>query len=136
MKEIFIEPFFDGWQGIIIGILIWILAAFLFILISYGIYYLIDSSNLELKNGVGLITNKFFTPYHTTTTYIMSGKVLVPIVYNYPDTYELLIKINGMSDLIEVSHEQYLSLGINDKVECIYKLGKLSDSLYIESIKP
>jgi hypothetical protein len=136
MREIFIEPFYNGWEGIIIGILIWILAVFLFVLIGYGIYYLIDSSNLEFKNGVGLITNKFFTPYHTTTIFVMSGKVLVPIIQHHPDTYEFLIKINGLNDLIEVSHEQYLSLDINDKVECIYKLGRFSDSLYIESIRP
>jgi hypothetical protein len=101
--EFFIEIFTEGFGGIVMGGLIWILSLLgAFLIYLLGVYLYMNLIYKPFDSGV--VQKTEFIPARTNivTTYIHVGKSMVPIIntIHVPDTYEVTIKdIN--SDKIE-----------------------------------
>ncbi len=88
LKYMLIEPFTEGdWIGYILGGLMWILTIAIVGGLLWLSIWLIDSSFLPLKEKQGIVTEHYYVPAYTTTTYVMSGKVMIPITNYIYDSY-------------------------------------------------
>lgn len=132
--EFYKEMFEDGFWGCIIGIITGLAVLFVIVLISYGIFYVADSAWRPEEKGIGIVSNKEFTPAHTTTTLVMSGKVMIPISTYYPDNYSLIISLGELSDSFSVDENYYNEITIGTKLKILYCHGRMSKSLYIKEI--
>ena len=135
IKDLYIDIFRDGIIGCILGIIIWIFSLMLLTLISWGIFYIVDSSFLPTNTSVGNVINKKFSPAYYTTTYIRSGNATIPVTRHIPNRWYLTIEINNMSDDVNVESLYYNNTNIGDNIECEYVKGRFSDYIYIEKIK-
>ncbi len=134
LKETLIDPFVEGdWLGCILGglfsILILIIAG---LLLWLGIY-LVDSSFLPLKQKEGVITDKYYVPAHTTTTYINTGGVMVPITSYHRESYVIRIGIDNSTDKVGINLGYWNQVSIGDRLCCEYTNGRILESLYIKS---
>jgi len=128
----FIEPFED--RGYFIGALIWILGLLVFGLVLWGTLYFTDSTFLPEKQGKGVIVNKGYVPAHFQTTYIQSGKILVPITNYIPTRFSITIEIKNLTDKFNLNEGSYRVLEVGDTLNCKFTNGRLFDSMYIEEI--
>lgn len=134
LKDMLIEPFTDGdWIGYILGGLMWILTIAIVGGLLWLSVWLIDSSFLPLKEKEGTITNKYYVPAHTTTTFIMSGKVMIPITNYYDTSYEIEITIDGIADDVCLNQGYWNTVEVGQKLCCQYTNGRILKSLYIKS---
>jgi hypothetical protein len=134
MFEIYIEPFTDGLLGIITGLVMWLLTVLLIGLVLYGLFYVADSCWLPSETSTGVLVNKWIVPEHYTTTYVQSGKVMIPITSLVQTTWNLQIQINGISDNVSVGNGFYNECEIGVELLCDYVNGRFSDEIYISSI--
>lgn len=135
LKFILIEPFEEGGlDGIFIGVIGWICALFLSSLILWGVYYMVDNVGVKQKEGTCTISSKHIRAAYTTTTMVMSGKVMVPIVQHHPEQPILTIDFDGKEQEVGVSHSFYGSVSTSQKVNCKYINGRISKSVYIKSL--
>ena len=132
--DIFIEPFTDGFWMALMGTLMWLWALVVVGLILWGFLYLIDSVGLKEKQGKGIIIEKWFEPAHTTTTYVMVGKIMVPQTHFYDDLWKAKIRINNITDNVCFYESDWNTLNINQKVNCTYTNGRICNSLYIKNV--
>lgn len=132
--DMFIEPFTDGFWMALFGILMWALALLVAGLILCGSLYLIDSVGLKEKQGKGIIIEKWLEPAHKRTTYIWVGKIMVPQTHFYDDIWKAKIRINDITDNVCFYESDWNTLNINQKVDCIYKNGRICNSLYIVNV--
>jgi len=132
--DMLIDPFTDGVCGVLFGILSWILTLIICGLIAWGSLYLVDSVGLQEKKDSGVVVNKWFEPSHTTTSFMMVGKVLIPQTHHYPDSWMVEIKIHDLTDNVSLYEIDWNSLSINQKVSCTYKEGRIYNSLYIGNV--
>lgn len=141
MREFFISMFIDpfteaeGFIGYALASLIWVLGLAIIFIIGWGAGYLIDSSFLSTKEDKGVIVNKYIIPAHTTTTYIQSGKVLVPIITHHDTNYVIEIQIGDLTDDVSIDEVSYNQIEINDKAFCKYSNGRILNSLYIKEVE-
>lgn len=133
LEDILIDTFRDGLIGCVFGIIFWIFATTLVVLTFWLFVWLIDSSFLPLKESDGVVLEKHYTPAHTTTTYIMSGKIMVPITNYISDSYEIEIAIENLKDDVSVSADDFENINVGNKVFCTYTNGRICNSLYIKS---
>lgn len=134
LKGMLIEPFAErDWLGIILGVLMWILT----IIIAGGLLWLsvwiVDSSFLPLKQKQGVVTNKYYVPAHITTTFIMSGKVMIPVTNYISESYNISIEIDGLTDDVGLRNSYWNTVQIGDKMCCEYTNGRICKTLYIKS---
>ncbi len=135
MRFIFIEPFEDmGIVGVIFGIIIWPLCIIVAFLISYGIFYVVDSSFLEQHQGVGIIVEKWHEDSYIYYTYIHSGKVTIPVMHHAPESWHVKVFIKDAYDSMEIRESAFDQMYDNQKVDCQYVHGRFSDYIYIKSI--
>lgn len=132
-KEMLIENFEDG--EYFLGILMWLLSLIVFGLIAWLFGWLIDSTYLPIKEKNGIVTNKYIRPAHYVTTYVQSGKVLVPITTFYDTSYNIEITVDEMKDDVSVYSDYYDSCKIGEKIYCKYTNGRLFKTMYIQSIE-
>lgn len=136
LKESYIEPFAEkDWLGYVLGVFIWALSLAVVGLLLWLALWLIDSSFLPVKEKDGVVTKKYIVPAHTTTTFVMSGEVMVPIIHSHPTTHNLEIGIEGLSDNVSVFEDYYATVSLGQKVHCRYATGRLRNSLYIKSVE-
>ena len=102
-----------GFIGIVLVVAIVIL---LFIVVSFigaTIY-----ENVSYGDKEGAIINKYYKEPYTTTSYIMSGKVMVPITNRHSESwnFELQKEVEGKSKsiTIEVAQDIYDKYNIGD----------------------
>lgn len=133
LYDCFIEPFKDGWFAVL-GVFMWLLAIFVTSVILFVTLYLIDSSFLDTKQGEGIVIDKSATPFYTSTTYIMSGKIMIPIVQQHPATWDLKIQIGKLTDNFSLKESDWNNIHIEQMVRCTYTNGRLSNSIYIKNI--
>ena len=132
LKEFYLGVFEDS---VIVGVLLWAFTAVVFWLISLLAFYVVDSCFLESQLGLGVLVEKWVEPSHHVTTYIQSGKVMVPVTHYIPEHFNLRISIRDLTDVIDVSSDTYNRLALGQKVNCDYILGRISGDLYINSIQ-
>lgn len=130
-KEWLIEPFQDSW---ILGILFWLISIAVTGLVLWFFIWLIDSSFLDEKKGIGKICNKRFEPAHYVTTYVQSGKVFLPITSFIDDQFILYISVNGVSDDVGVYQDFYNKSSIGENLNVSYTEGRILSSIYIKEI--
>jgi hypothetical protein len=129
--DLFIDPFSEGIKGILLGIFIWLLSiTFVFIIVG-SVLYLIDCAIGTKKQGVGIIVDRNFDPAHTTHHH--SGKH--HHTTHYPDRWYVSIKVEDLSDQIQVNELYYNESWVGDSVNIKYTKGKIFDAIYIDEIK-
>jgi len=130
LKDMLIEPFTDNdWMNCILGGLMWILI----IAIVGGLLWLIDSSFLPLKEKEGVITEHYYVPAHTTTTYVISGKLMIPTTNYIDNSYEITVEIDGLTDNVCLYQSNWSEIKIGDKICFNCTNGRISKTLYIKS---
>tara|TARA_R110001592_G_C12827615_1_gene719608 strand:+ start:235 stop:645 length:411 start_codon:yes stop_codon:yes gene_type:complete len=135
IKEFYLEPFEDGVSGWFMGLLVWVVTLLLLGLIGWGLFYVIDSCWLPTYTDIGEVVGKGYSPAHYTTTYVMSGKVMVPITNYIPESWCITISINGLNDAVNVSEYNYNIIEVGRKLECDYVTGRISSGVYINEIR-
>lgn len=134
LKEILIEPFYgNDWFDYIFGGLLWVLTISLVIIMTWLPLLLIDYSFLELKEKDGVITEHYYIPKHTTTTYIYSGIHMIPVIENIDDSYEITVEIDGVTDNVSLDKNSWNKVKVGDKFCFKYTNGRIFKSLYIKS---
>jgi hypothetical protein len=134
LKDMLIEPFTDGdWMGYILGGLMWILTIAIVGGLLWLSVWLIDSSFLPLKEKEGVVTEHYYVPAHTTTTYVMSGKVMIPITNYIDDSYEITVEIDGLTDNVCLYQSNWSEIKVGDKFCFNYTNGRICKTLYIKS---
>ena len=111
----------------------WLIVLFILSIFLYFMVWIVDSSFLHIKQKEGIITYKEIIPAHTTTTFTHVGKVTIPQTHYNPTAYEIEIAIDNLSNVFEVSYEDYNNIDINQKVYCEYTNGRILHSLYIKT---
>jgi hypothetical protein len=106
----------------------------LIVIIAVGVFYAIDAWFLPNLNGEGIVTDKKFTPAHTTTTLVYNAatKTSLPQVTYHDDCWEVTFKVNKMNDTVEVTKEQFNKLSNGDIAKLTYSYGRISSDLYIK----
>ena len=130
-KEMLIETFEDG--EYFLGILMWLLSLIVVGLIALLFGWLIDSSYLLIKEKEGILLDKYIRPAHYTTTYINSGKVLVPINTFHRESYHIEVEIDDMKDDVSIYLNDFNKKEIGDKIHCEYTNGRIFKTMYIQS---
>lgn len=133
-KILFVEPFNSGIGGFIIGILIWITFLFVVLFLGYGIFYLIDSSFLEIRTDTGIVVSKHYSPQQFTTTFISTGKTMVPVTNTIPESWSIKLNVNELYGSINIKKSYYDTVNIGDTVICDYVTGRISNGIYIKEI--
>ena len=95
--------------------------------------WLIDSSFLSLKEKEGVVTEHYYIPAHTTTTYMMSGKTMIPITNYIDDRYEIIVEIDGLTDKVCLYQSNWNKIKVGDKICFSYTNGRICKTLYIKS---
>ncbi len=136
LYDMLIEPFTDNdWMGYVLGVLMWLLSLLIVGGLLWLAVWLIDSSFMPIKEKDGVITNKYIVPAHTTTTYVMSGKIMIPITTYHSTTYNLEITIDELEDDVCVYENYYDNISVGQTVHCKYTNGRIKKSLYIKSLE-
>lgn len=134
LYDLLIEPFEERyWIGYVVGIIAWLFTIALVAGLLWLSVWLIDSSFLPIKEKDGIVTNKYIVPAHSTTTFVMSGKVMIPITNYYDTSYEIEITIDGLKDNVSMYQDCWNDILVGQKINCKYTNGRLMKSLYIKS---
>lgn len=127
----FIEPFTGGFFSALMCVLTWLTAFVIAGLLLFGIYMLVDSTGVDEKKGTGIVTAKWFEPAHTTTTYVNHGKTMSPIISRRSDAWVVNVYLDGATGKVKIKKEYWGGLKINQKINCTYKIGRLSKGIII-----
>lgn len=134
LKVLFIEPFTDGHLiNYLLGIIIWCIGIFMLVFLLSGITYFIDSSFLKIEQDNGLVIDKYIVPQHSTTTMVMSGKTMIPIIIHHDNSYQILVKIHSLTDIVYLKKEHWDRIEPNQVICFQYTNGRILKSLYIKS---
>lgn len=135
LYEFFIEPFKDGEiADIVVGAFTWLIGLSIISIIIGSSCWLIDSTYLESKKSKGEIVGKIIEEGCSTTTYVQSGNVFIPITNDYPTEFYLKIKIGDNIGRMNIEYSDFYNVDISDKGLCQYKVGRLFGTLYIKNI--
>ena len=134
LKYMLVEPFTEGgWINYISGTLMWILTTAIVGGFIWLCGWLIDSSFLPLKEKEGVVTEHYYIPAHTTTTYMMSGKTMIPITNYIDDSYGIIVEIDGLTDKVCLYQSNWNKIKVGDKICFSYTNGRIYKTLYIKS---
>jgi len=134
LKYMLIEPFTErGWINYMGGTIMWILTTVIVGGFIWLCGWLIDSSFLPLKEKEGIVTEHYYIPAHTTTTYMMSGKTMIPITNYIDDRYEIIVEIDGLTDKVCLYQSNWNKIKVGDKICFSYTNGRIFKTLYIKS---
>lgn len=139
MKEflysMLIEPFTDGdGLAIFLGILMWIVSGVLVLLVSWGLFILVDSTFMPIQEKDGLVVGTKYSPPHDVTTYNKIGDVMVPNTVHYDESFYAVVEIDSLQDDIQINGNYYYSEPRGEVVHCTYVRGRISNDLYIKTI--
>lgn len=112
-----------------------VLIGILGIIITGGIFVLIDSSFRKKFTTAGEILDKGYTPEHTTMIMQQVGKVVVPTTIHHPVRWSFLIDLgDDKIDHVDVSEEVYNEKNVGQIVSVRAVAGRISESTYITSV--
>lgn len=113
-------------------ILMWIIVLFFVFMLGVGVFslikklfYVITLTYDEEKFDAEVVNREYSGPY-TSTYYIKSGNVMVPITQHHDASYAVVIKTKGHSKLIDTIHDEdfYHLAHIGHPVSVIMKVGR------------
>ena len=126
LRDILIDPFTEGdWIGYILSGIMWIITIAIVGVALWLSGWIIDSSFLSLKQKDGIVIDKYYVPAHTQTTYVMSGKVMIPITSYIDDSYEITVEIDKLTDDVCLEYSSWDAVKIGDKLLCEYTNGRI-----------
>jgi hypothetical protein len=97
--------------------------------LMFLVFYFVDSVGIKAtKTTTTIIESKEMIPSHSTTTFVMSGKVMIPIKTSYPESYELRFEINGTKCKATVKKEFFDGISVEEKIEVDYGFRRLTKS--------
>ena len=134
LYEVLIEPFNDGYIGCVFGCFMWFFTLVVMGFIFYGMYYSVDSVGTPIKQGMGVVIRKEFTPAYSTTTMVMSGNVMVPVTNHYPDSWNVTVENDYGIDSINVSHSYYNNIKKGNWVKIEFCTGRMSGGFYLKKV--
>lgn len=101
--------------------IIFVIIFILFLIALISAIGIIIYQNVSYGEKEGTIINKYYKEPYTTTSYIMSGKVMVPITHRHPESwnFELQKEVEGKNKTItiEVAQDIYDKYNIGDYFE-------------------
>jgi len=130
-----IEPFRDGFWGVVMGLLCWAVTIVVSTMIIGGALWLVDSSFLAVKQSNGLVSKKYIIPEHTSLQPMLVGKVTVLIPIHHDTSYQICVTVNGLTDNVGLSIIQWDRISIGQTVSCSYTQGRIMNTLYVKSIR-
>ena len=134
----FYETFFEdsSFFGKLLGFVCAVLLVIVIVILMYLVYLLIDQSGSKVCQDKGIVYYGEFVPEHTTTTFVSTGKVTVPVIIRHYDTWYLDVSVTDGSARVAVAEDFYNSTNINDSVMIEYTHGVLTKgNLYIKYIE-
>lgn len=106
-----------------------LIALFIIGLVGLLSFFLIDSVSItSTKTVVTVVEAKQVVPAHTTTTMVMIGKILHPIITHHPESYYLHFKIDDEELDSGVEKEFFDTVDVGERIEVDYGFGRLSGS--------
>lgn len=73
----------------------------------------------EPQRVTGKVTEKEYKKPYSTTTMVMAGKVMIPVINRYPARYIVKVAYNGIQS--EINNEQiYRDVDVGDSIEVDY----------------
>lgn len=138
LRFMLIEPFTEndmGWVWYILGVIMWIIVVGSVVGLAWLFVWLADSSFLPIKEKDGIIVNKYIVPAHTTTSYYYVNKMMLPTTQYYPTAYEVVIRVDSLTDDLSIPQDFWTVLETSQRVHCHYTNGRILNSLYIKSFK-
>jgi hypothetical protein len=136
MFRLWLETLGDFPLGTILAILLAAIFGAAIGIFSYGIFTIADRWDVESQKTEAVVIGKNFSPAHTTTTVVMSNNIMVPIITEHPDTWTITVDVSGQSEGVEVSEATYDQTDIHQTVEATIQVGKYSEDIYVESVRP
>lgn len=134
LKEILIDGLIKGGVDTFLSILLWILLLSFMLLGCYATLYLADTIAVPTSVGEAKLISVHYTPAHTTTTIVPTGKTVVPILTLHPDSWSARFESEKGTDSVGVSKEFYSTATIGVIFEVYYKIGRVTKSLHIVGI--
>jgi hypothetical protein len=140
MMEFIMDMWSDGWVGKLLALLLVTISVIMLGFIGYGIFYLIDTVGRPKYTKICVVTSKGFTPAHTTTQMITitSGKTttIVPQTIHHPDEWRVCVEFtSGWGDGTSVHHDFYDKVDVGDEIDGTFKVGRLSKSCHLVSLR-
>lgn len=107
----------------------------LFGIIGFLFYIGINEIGIkETKSTITTIENKGILPAHTTTTYIMVGKVMVPNTVHHPESYWIYFDIEEQQCKESLTYSFFSELKKGDRIKVGYGKGRLNQAIFPKSI--
>lgn len=78
----------------------------------------------RIPYGRGVVRDKNKYPAYTTTTWIMSGSMMIPLTNYHSPSYELVIENNGSDFCADVSRSFYDKIEIGHEFDVYAIVGK------------
>lgn len=125
-----IEPFRDNHAfSWFMGIVMWLVVLMVLALIGYGIFYMADTPP-SYEQGVMKVELVDFVPVHTTTTYVMTGKVMVPYTTYHDNAWTIRGRIEGTEHYGQLKSSKEIKLG--DRVYCQWGICRFSKEVRVK----
>lgn len=136
LREVLIEPFENGfdWICYFVGIFSWMVTIFFVGCLLWFFVWFADSRFLQTQKDNGIVTEHYIIPGHYTTTYMMAGKVAIPIETYIETKFMVEIKINNQTDEISLCKTDWERISAVEWIRCEYTLGRIYNTLRIQSI--
>lgn len=132
MISVFMVLWRDGWVGRLLACLVSMVAAFLLLIVAWGLFVAVDSWFLPDREAYAEVCGRNYSPAWIQTIYHTDGKGggWTQIIY-HPENWSVRMRVNRLSDSVTVSRHTYDSVPNGEQVRVLYRIGRLSDDLYI-----
>ena len=125
----------DGPIGVTLAALITLFVGFVIILTLYGIFILLDSAFMVVKDGVCTVVGKKFIEEHTTTTTSTINGITTVNTVHHDDEWILTVKIGVSTDTVSVSERLYDDVFEGVELDCKYTNGRLVETnIYVKEV--
>jgi ABC-type sulfate transport system permease component len=135
LYDLYIEPFtYRELMGHVLGVFFWLTTIFVIVLISIGIYYIVDTTDVTLNQTTVCITDKRYEPAYTTTTAISNGKIVIPVTNHHPESWIVDVEAKEGVDSVSTGNKFYSESSVGMCFLASYKSGRLSGGFYVKEI--
>ena len=124
----------DDWIGKVLFFLMAGMMILVLLLVLWFLHWAVDSWFQDEQEGTGTVICKYFTPAHTTMTWISTGNSGFPIYNSIPDTWDVVFFVDGKQGSISVTQDFYNQTAENDRYRIKFREGRISDKLYVDDI--
>ena len=121
----------------IAGCMVILISLVVLVMAGFVLYIAIDKTGIETtKTTTTEVTKKWYEPPMTTSTFVMHGKMLVPITHRKPEAYKIGFVLEGEDKSCKVELEIYDQLSVGKKIIVEYGHGRFSKKYWPTSVSP